>query len=130
MNHAHDVPRPARPATVTAAVTCWAVLGGLMAVLGFLQPPMYFFTIMWWALSASVLVGAVKLRAGFRGPRYGFSIVAVAMLVTTTAVSAMPGAGGVRTTLLILITAGSAIATVLVWLPATSRYIRYVRLGR
>ncbi|WP_030429841.1 aromatic acid exporter family protein [Allokutzneria albata] len=130
MENTQNEPRPDPPASVTAAVCSWTVLGGLMVVLGFLQLPVFIWTIALSAVALAVVLGAVKLRAGFRGPRYGLSLVAVAMALTAMSSFTYPDRDPVNAALVLLVAVGGAVATVLLWLPATNRYLRDVRRSR
>jgi hypothetical protein len=118
-------------------VALWLVLGGLLLLIGiadFLSVPDYFASsrdALPWGLCLWIVLGAINLRAGFRGARYALSVATGLLLLVVGDVDGLVFATGGEVwgavLALVLVACLAVPATVLMWLPAANYHIQLVR---
>ncbi|RZQ63849.1 hypothetical protein [Amycolatopsis suaedae] len=85
------------------------------------------------ALGALTVFGALSLRRGFQGPRYVLTLLGIVGLVSIFGLTDTPAnvdSGAWLVVVIFCLLSGSSVAaTILMWLPEASLYVRRTRQG-
>ncbi|WP_086818653.1 hypothetical protein [Allokutzneria sp. NRRL B-24872] len=125
----NDLPAP--PVSLKVSVRLWLALAGAAFLLGALSMATSSYRAgMWLGLGVWLFLGAVNLRAAFRGARYVLTLVMFPLFIGFGNGLSSGVLAPAEVVVTVLFGVGTGTAGVLMWLPATSHHFRYVRLGR